>query len=554
MRVETYIVNKLREFSVTDTFGIPGGVILKLLQEMQIQSSEITPHLCYHEQAAGFAACGYAQAKGTLGVAYATRGPGILNMMTCIGEAYQESLPVLFITAHGKRTRSAARFEQNQELDIVSGVVGFTKYAANVEKIEDVQNKLEVACMMATTGRKGPVLLDFSATLWGTEMPNIQQSSYHTECNEVNAQVRQIVNRLGKVKRPILLIGDGLRHGIGKQKLYDTVKHIGIPVLSSRGSQDLLSGSPYYYGYIGSHGIRYSNFILSKSDFIISLGNRMAFPIHSESFSPILKQAEIIRIDIDKNELERPFPNAENYSLDAGSVLVELSRLINGHNGWDEWISVCKELKQVLEHEDCTKPVKLLEKYINNQNINAMYVCDVGNNEFWFSRAFEKVGKKGNLFCSKSFGTLGAAIAKAIGVYYATGNEVVCVVGDQGIQYNIQELQYVTKHKIPVKIVVLNNRCSGMIDDHESRVLVGNKIHVNDKTGYYALDLKKIAQAYDLNYFMFTDVDSHEPQAPYICEMEIESLVLTPNLPKGNPCHDMEPLMPRHLYEYLNQL
>ena len=128
-----HLVNELIKQGTYDAFGIPGGVVLKLLAAMKRAEPAFTPHLCYHEQDAGFAALGYAQAGGKLGVAYATRGPGITNMVTCIAEAYQESLPVLFITAHGRRTQDNVRFNQNQELDIVSAVSGFTKFAANAE-------------------------------------------------------------------------------------------------------------------------------------------------------------------------------------------------------------------------------------------------------------------------------------------------------------------------------------------------------------------------------------------------------------------------------------
>ena len=117
-------------------FGIPGGVILPLLHSMKLQAPHIVPHLAYNEQTAGFCACGYAQASGKLAIAYAIRGPGIFNMLTSIGEAYQESLPVLFITAHGDRRISDKRFSENQEIDLIPFLSNITKFSANIDSLE----------------------------------------------------------------------------------------------------------------------------------------------------------------------------------------------------------------------------------------------------------------------------------------------------------------------------------------------------------------------------------------------------------------------------------
>lgn len=550
MKVENYIVNILKSCGVTDSFGIPGGVVLKLLQEMQNHAPELTPHLCYHEQSAGFAACGYAQAKGKLGVAYATRGPGIMNMLTCIAEAYQESLPVLFITAHGDRSSSQARFDQNQELEVVSVVEGFTKFAANIDTIDDVVKKVPTACQLANAGRKGPVLLDFSTSLWGKEVDTNFKIDNPIECE---IYVDEITSILEKAKRPVLLIGDGLRHCLDQDILYSLIERLQIPVLSSRGSQDLLAGSPYYYGYVGSHGVRYSNFILSKADFILALGNRLAFSLKSKSFAPILENAEIVRVDIDSDELTREIPNTKTLCCDAGQVLKKIGNFASVPDvGF--WLKACARLKDELLETDCTEPVEKLVGFMRKQPNQIIYVCDVGNNEFWFSRAFEWMGQKGTVLSSKSFGTLGSAIGKSIGAYYATNKSVICVVGDQGFQYNLQELQYIKQHNLPIKMVVLNNRSSGMIKDHEAKVLNGSEIHVTEKNGYYASNIQAIATAYGLTYCNCNDSDDYEAEAYGIYEIEIPAISLTPNLPKGNPCQDMEPLLDRQLYERLNQM
>lgn len=549
-----HLVNELIKQGTYDAFGIPGGVVLKLLAAMKRAEPAFTPHLCYHEQDAGFAALGYAQAGGKLGVAYATRGPGITNMVTCIAEAYQESLPALFITAHGRRTQDNVRFNQNQELDIVSAVSGFTKFAANAETPDEAAVLLKKAMNIAVSGRKGPVLLDFAAAVFDKEVSVLPEECDAPINNADAAAVCKAAELLSSAKRPLLLIGDGLRY-FPKERLREAVDKLAIPVLSSRGSQDLLGGSPNYFGYIGSHGVRYSNFILSKADLIIAVGNRMAFPFDSASFSPIIKNARILRVDIDENELCRHISGELTFACDGGMFLEELCAEYNSGNVFESWLDVCRCLKKELIDEDCTETVDRLTGFISVQSAGKHYVCDVGNNEFLFSRAYERSGSGDSICCSKSFGTLGSAIGRAIGVYYAVGGEVICVCGDQGFQYNLQELQYISHRKLPVKIVLLNNQCSGMITDHEKNVLGDMRIHVDADSGYSTPDFAKIAQSYGINYTTEQETACADNNMPLLYEIITDSYEpLYPTLPKGNPCQDMFPLIDRKKYGYLDDL
>lgn len=531
MKVSEFIVNRLCQYGVTDVFGIPGGVILRFLYAVNDREPDISTHLTYHEQTAAFAALGYAQASGNLGVAYATRGPGICNMFTAIAEAYQESIPVLFITAHGNRDENKnVRFLHNQELNIVESVRNITKFAADIDDLSAVIPTFNKACHEALMGRRGPVLIDISAKLWNLTIESSDTCGQdapmqNTDCEVVFTVIKEEINQS---KRPAILIGDGLRHTSDKEVLIHLAEQLRIPVLSSRGSQDLLSGSSYYYGYVGSHGVRYSNFILSKTDLIISIGNRMAFPLQSDSFKPIVENAHVIRLDIDEGEFIRRIPGERTIHADIRSVIEEICQRTIEIKSFEEWNCVCRDIKDELENEDCDEPVISISNFIKEQPDDCIYVCDVGNNEFWFSRAYEKSGSTSCVLQSKSFGTLGSAIGKAIGAYYDTRKNIVCVVGDQGFQYNIQELQYIKKHKLPVKILLINNKSSGMIADHEKSIYGERLIHTTDKTGYGSPNFNEIVRAYHVENCLY--------------EINVErSIRLTPTLPKGNSCQEMEP-------------
>lgn len=563
MTVAEYIVDKLIQYNVTDAFGIPGGVILKLLYAMDERADELTPHLNYHEQMAGFAACGYAQASGKLGVAYATRGPGITNMITCIAEAYQESLPVLFITAHGTRTENGMRFANNQELNIVNATYEFTKYGSNIETINEVTVKLNQAFKCALTGRKGPVILDFSSQLFGQEVLDTSKTEFKNDFiqNEPFKAIQKIHQQLTQAKRPVVLIGDGARI-YKNEACIKSIEKLGCPILSSRASQDLFSQSALYYGYIGSHGLRYSNFILSKADLIIVIGNRMAFPPKSKSFEPIMKK-QIIRIDIDKNEFIRNIPYSSNFMIEAENFIQALNDDIYSFDIKAEWVGICNILRKELNSYDVSEPVQKLIKFLQCQSKEYQYVCDIGNNEFWFARAYESVRPKGKVLYSKSYGTLGAALGRAIGAYYATAQDTICIIGDQGFQYNIQELQFISYWNLPIGIILLNNSSSGMISDHEKKISNFKLIHVNEKTGYTTPDFKKIICGYKIDYISSYDEWSKKTNAinkegilkPFVYEINFDSdITLEPNLPSGNACQNMTPLLDDTLYNRLEQL
>ena len=536
MFVKDYIVKILidnggRETRGLHAFGIPGGVILPLLHSMKLQTPHILPHLTYNEQTAGFCACGYAQASGKLGIAYAIRGPGIMNMLTSIGEAYQESLPVLFMTAHGDRKTSDKRFSENQEINLVPFLSDITKFSANIDSLEDLK-KVDYAYKIAMQGRKGPVFLDFSSKLFNQEVIFEENNTREIETkDDIKSAKKYIYSKLQKAKKPVILIGDGLRN----IDCYSLFKDLKIPFISSRGSQDLISNSPYYFGYIGSHGIRYSNFILSKADLIISIGNRLAFPINSKSFRPLFDNKFVIQLDIDEKEIKKEIPNIKYFNIDAKNIDLK----------WEcdkNWLDVCNNLKKELFNCDTTIFVSELEKVIKRYEENTLFVCDIGNNEFWFSRAFEKVRPNCNVLYSKSFGTLGVAIARAIGAYYATGKHIVCVIGDQGFQYNIQELQYLSQWQLPITIILVNNFRSGMILDHERKLFAKELLHVTKESGYSTPNFEKIANAYEIKYIKDIEQLKTKIENPELYEIKIdEDIKLIPYLPKGNLCQNLEP-------------
>ena len=556
MQAADYIVDYLIRQQVTDAFGIPGGVILELLYAMDARKGEFTPHLCYHEQSAGFAACGYAQASGRLGVAYATKGPGFTNLISAMADAYYDSLPVLFITAHTGALVEGMRTLNDQEMDTVSMVKGITKYAARIDSLEDVEKRLSEACFSALGGRKGPVFLDIAAGLLRKDITPTHECYHCVEKFESSDAAHDIISSICIAKRPVILVGDGVNQSQSTQLFRRFVEKAKVPVLSSRFSHDVMGSSLYYFGYVGSHGIRQANFILSKADLIVAIGNRMHYPVNSQSFGAITNRARIIRVDIDEAEFKREIPNSTTYHADLSDVLCRVAQVSGAFGNHQEWLKVCHRLERALQEFDVNVAVEEIASILKRISGNTYIVNDVGNNEFWVSRAAVLCRLTNRTLYSKSFGALGSGLGKTIGAYYATGNPVVCFAGDQGLQMNLQELQYIAQHNLPIAIVVLNNQSSGMIKDRETASGYSYHLHTTTSSGYDAPNFLKIAHAYGIEYHKgSSDVDFNHLIKPLFIEIPIPDFIgLTPSLPKGRDCQDMEPRIDETLYNGLNQL
>lgn len=550
MTVSEYLVDFLISKGVTDIFGMPGGVVLDFLYALDGRK-EINAHLSYHEQGAAFAACGYAQYHHSLGVAYATRGPGFTNLITGIADAYSDSIPVMLITAHSRTVvKKSMRFEQDQELDAVSMISNITKYATVIEEVESVCIEINRAYNAAMSGRKGPVLLDFSTDLWNRELgDDFEKYVEEQNVGVYNSDVKSIIEIIETSLRPILLLGDGVRQAGTIDEVVKLSKKLNVPVVSSRCAQDVGAGCDNYYGYIGSHGIRYSNFIFAKADMVLALGNRMSFPVNSKSFQKVLVNKKIIRIDIDKDEFKREIPNSVTFEGDLRQLLPQLNAVDYKQKDISDWLNICTYLKSKLLEFDTNEAVEMVKSVLSVSNSKKVIVSDVGNNEFWTSRGYELAGAKNRILYSKSFGALGCSLGKAIGAYYASKLPIVCIVGDQGLQLNVQELQLISQEELPIVIILLNNNSSGMIRDRENQKYHGHFVHTTKTTGYGTPNFELVAKSYGIVYYRISNESEQKIEQvlrrvtkPVLIEIVLnEELTLTPNLPKGNPMQVLTP-------------
>lgn len=559
MKIAAYLIKTLKENNVTDIFGMPGGVLFDLIKELE-KTEGINAHLCYNEQGAAFEACGYAQSSHSLGVAYATRGPGFTNMLTGIVDAYADSLPVLFITAHGARDiNSLKRFGSTQEIDAVGMVSNVIKYAETIEDVSETW-KIKYAIEGALRGRKGPVLLDFSSTVWNKEVTlsdsneNSHKYSYVDSC-ETEGAIDHYISRMMSAKSPLILLGDGIWQAGAKEKCVQFVNKLNVPVISSRSAIDIGACCNNYCGYIGSHGSRAANFVFAKADYVLTLGNRLDFPRKSESYTRALRNKVITRLDIDTAELSDQVLNATGFNTDLNAFFNQLNKRENVEFKIDQaWIDYCENVKNFLSAYDLCESVSRIESVIESVDNSSVIVGDVGNNEFWLSQAYVHSKRKNRILFSKAFAALGNAIPKAIGCYFATKKPVICFTGDQGAQINIQELELIGKYKLPILICIINNQSSGMIRDHSKKKFGHEIIHTLNNNGYGSPNFEYIARAYDIGYINCED-RVLSITGPHILELCVENDVeLIPNLSKGADIQALSPKINDDLYSQLNNV
>lgn len=556
-----YLIRELKKYGVTDSFGIPGAVILDMIYGFE--ENGISTHLTYHEQAAGFAACGYAQKGNRLGVAYATKGPGFTNLITAIADAYYDSLPVLFITAHSNNEINGnIRYLANQEMDTVDMVKKITKYSERIDCIEDVIVKIPMACKVAMQDRKGPAFLDINSRLFMTDIGDTQYYKSDFESNnlvESSDKISEtICDSIAMSSRPVVLIGNGVRYQSNIKELQSFCERNYLPILSSRVAMDCMAGSSQYYGYIGSRGLRYSNYILDKCDLIISFGNRMSYNLESESFKGIMDNKQVIRLEIDEFECQREIPNTQNFLCNISDVIAGIADKNVDFRDKEKWNSICKQYKESLNMYDLTDSTHFLISMLERLPEDVGIVSDVGNNSIWLSRAYSYSEVRNQLFFSMGFSSLGNALCKAEGMYYTDKKYVACIVGDQGFQLNVQELEFFSKNKIPVLLIVVNNNTSGMIHNWEM-VKFDYDWHTTPSSGYGEPSIRKIAEAYGISYVKYeeiSDIDNaikkcERGEAVIVELLAEQSEKVAPMLKKGDPCYDMSPYIPNDLKKQL---
>ena len=534
MKVSDYLVDFFLEKGIKDFFGYQGTMIMHFVDSVGKKSDAVN-HVCYNEQGAAFAACGYAKATGGCAVAYATSGPGAINLMSGIADAYYDSVPVIFISGQvnlSEYNKDVPDLRQQafQQTDVVKMAKGITKDAVFVESAQMLYEKLGELWELANYGRKGPVLLDIPMDIQRAELPDdiIGKKEKTDACrddNDYETICDDILSRIQGAKAPVLLLGNGiLKTQDSVERVRSVINKLKIPVITTLLGKGLVEDdSPYDYGVVGAaYGHRYTNWILhKKTDLIVSLGASLVRRQTGGNSREFAKDAAIIRVDIDDTELKRRVHDDEiQISADVNKLLSALDRALYS-GGHEEWLIRCGKIKSMLQEYDRgspgRQPNQLMERISRIGGDDSVFAVDVGQHMMWAMQSLRI--KDNRVLFSGGHGAMGFALPAAIGAFYGNGGKknTICIAGDGAFQMNIQELQWLVRDNIPVCVIVLNNRCLGLIRQQQEDFFDSNFIGALSAGGYSSPSFADIAKAYGIK-----SVQLHPEEEP---GEEISSLI-----------------------------
>lgn len=548
--VADYLVEFLIANGVTDIFGYQGGMVCHLFDSLGSYRDKINYHCCGNEQGAAFAACGYAQATGKLGVVITTSGPGFTNALTGLANAWFDSLPVMLISGqvNTKDKRRAYTFRQFgfQEIQTVEIAESITKRAYELDFDTDVIAVLDDAYRTAFEGRRGPVFLDFPINI-GREVIDVDDT-LQPVCSEEPTpfDAAKYIDELLNAERPVIIAGGGIRQCGLREEFRELVRLLKIPVISTMPGVDLLpSDSPYRVGYLGGTARREAGIVLRHADYVLSLGTRMcnkAIGYDHKDFIPRAKK--LIRVDIDAREFERQLKETEeDVQADLRSFVrsaVRYAGALIGRHDHARWVDAVREMKKVLAPYDVTFGNRLAERFTRLAPEDACITLDVGNNLVYGEQS-SIVKQETEIFASAGLGSMGYAVPAAIGIAAGTKRRTYVITGDGGAQMNIQELNTIAKEKLPVKIMVLNNHALGHIILFQDHYLDGRRVATTETGGdYYSCDFAVLGKAYGIRSYKLHEVGELEryrrmleDKEPLLLEVEFEDCMMLPNIHGG---------------------
>ncbi|PUE64462.1 thiamine pyrophosphate-binding protein [Arcobacter caeni] len=563
-KISDYIIEFLLEKNINKVFGYIGGAVAHLYHSID-KYENIEMINCINEQGAGFAAEGYARVSGKSGVAMATSGPGATNLITPIGSCFFDSVPTLFIT--GQVNTYEYKYDKPvrqigfQETDIVSIVKPITKYAVMINNISELRYELEKAYYLSQNGRKGPVLVDIPMDIQRNEVDINTLDSFvgsdeykELEKANVDTQIEEVIKSLNNSKRPVILIGGGVRLSNAQNELLNWLELTRIPVVYSLMGKDAISDEYMYnMGLIGSYGNRYGNLTLANSDLILVLGSRLDTRQTGTNLETFAREAKIIQVDIDKNELGSKINVDIAINSDIAVFINELNkeRIEINISDWLKTLEVYKNEFSSIEGIDKNiKVPNLIISKISNYLTNEVIAVDVGQHQMWTAQSLNIKQSQQVLF-SGGMGAMGFSLPSAIGACIASEKRVVVIAGDGGIQMNIQELEVIKRRNLPIKIFVLNNQNLGMVRQFQE--LYFDKKYSGTVDDYSVPNLVEIAKAYGLNGRNIDDLNNIDDELKDIFSTNRPELIniildkkmtsVEPKLIVNKPIEDMHPFI-----------
>jgi acetolactate synthase-1/2/3 large subunit len=596
VKISDLVVNEIAKCGVDTFFGVTGGAAVHFFDSIE-KNPSLKAIYCNHEQGAAFAVEAYAKTTKKFGAGIFTTGPGGTNALTGLAAAWLDSVPCIFISGQARtnQTINGRNLRQvgTQEVDIISMVKSVTKYAVIIYDIKEVKYHLQKALYFARHGRGGPVWLDIPVDIQWSSIdldelkefnPELEGYVTYGDSQYLSAELSSVAKLVGSAKRPIILAGYGVRLAKAENLLRGFVEKYKIPFVSTWNLVDWIeTDHPLNLGRPGLSGQRGANLALQNSDLIIAVGSHLNSTIIGTRPEWFARDANIVMVDIDPNELENcPVTLDVAISLDASDFLMKLNQHLESwapeENCRQEWQLLCDRYKtfnnialDYSENKDLVNTYffkNLLSKHSKKGDI---FVVDGGGTIVYSALQSIVIKAEQKIILSAGLCSMGSGIPEAIGAHFASPNsQVYCLVGDGSFPFNMQEIQIIKDLNLPIKIYVFNNSGYVSIRTTQNEFLGGRIVGSSPSTGLHLMDIGKIAAAFDLPYYKIDSQDSVEGRlsgdllaasGPFICEVMVsERQEIVPRQGfvarkdgqfEPRPIEDMYPFLDRELFKSL---
>jgi acetolactate synthase-1/2/3 large subunit len=587
MKVSDYIAQYLVQAGIEHVFMVTGGGAMHLNDGLGRQK-DLKVVCCHHEQACAMAADSYFRLSGRLPAVNVTTGPGGTNTLTGVWGAHVDSQGMIVISGQVKwetTTRSTdlpLRQLGDQEIDIARLVAPITKYAHMVTEPDSIRYHLEKALYLARNGRPGPVWLDVPMnvqgapidpeTLRGFDPAELDQGEVLSG-EEISRAAHQVLLRLQKAERPVILAGSGVRLGGAQEELLRFAQKHMIPIVTAWNAHDLVHDDfPTYVGRPGTIGDRAGNFAIQNADLVLSLGCRLNIRQISYNWENWARHAYKIIVDIDPAELQKPTLAPDlPICADVKPLLQELLGAPENWKALESWLEWCLERRRkypvvLPEYEESTSvnPYVFARELFSQLEEDEIVVTGDGTAcVTTFQAATLKKGQR--LFTNSGCASMGYDLPAAVGAAFATHGQkrIVCLAGDGSIMMNLQELQTFATHALPVKLFVLNNRGYHSIRQTQANYFPDNIVGCGEESGLSFPSVEKLAAVWG---FPFQRASVHgdleaaiahtlSADGPSVCEIvldleqqfspKLSSRKLDDGRMVSSPLEDMAPFLPR---------
>lgn len=587
-KVSDVVADFLIEKEMGQVFGIIGSAIGHVFDS--IGNRGRPEMVCvHHEQAACMAAQGYYRIAGKPTAAIVTAGGGSSNAITGVLSAWMDSLPLVVISGNenSKFTRAdnPLRIWGVQGFDSTEMVSRITKYAARVLQPERILYELQKAYFIATQGRPGPVWIDIPINIQGASVDTSTLPLFDPQTegachlpvpdgiDELKAGAARVAALLREAKRPVLWLGNGIRSAGYAGEVPGFIEHFGVPSLMTWAMIDAVdSDHPLVYGRAGLYGQRAANFVLQNADLVLAIGTRMPLQQVGYDITELARQGRLVVVDIDRSELAKYRPRCEwVVCADAGVFMRELKAVVPSLPSPRDWLTRCDAYRKAYpavgpEHDDrdgFINSYRFLARLCDFLHPDQVIVTDAGT-ALLSGHQVLRLKPPQRLFTSLGLGEMGYGLPAAIGASMARGRgEVLCLNCDGGMMMNLQELQTVAHHRLPLKILIFNNDGYLMIKHTQNAMFQGRHYAVARNSGVSCPNFGALAGVFGMKAFSiatWADVDAVLPgfmgcEGPAICEVAMHpEQLMVPKLSLAvqadgslvsPPLEDLSPLLPR---------